>query len=50
MDFVSYENLKKEEVIKWLENILNVDDLKNVLINKIMYQINPNIKQFNLPF
>lgn len=39
--FIEYDNLTKENVVSWLENKLDVDELKQEIANKINQQKNP---------
>jgi hypothetical protein len=48
--FINYEELTKEKVVSWLENILNVEQLKENLAYQIDLQINPITALLNPPF
>jgi hypothetical protein len=40
-DFTSYPDLTKEQVVGWLEAVLDVDSMQENLTNQINLQINP---------
>ena len=40
-NFIEYDNLKKSDVIEWLENKLDVDSMKTNLSNQISKLENP---------
>jgi hypothetical protein len=48
--FTNYEELTKEQVVGWLENILDINQLKESLAYKIDLQINPITATLNPPF
>jgi hypothetical protein len=49
-DFILYENLTENDVITWLEDGLDVDNLQTILINKINLLINPVEATLPLPW
>ena len=48
--FTNYEDLTKEQVVGWLESILDVNQLKEGLAYQIELQINPISAMLNPPF
>lgn len=48
--FTNYEDLTKEQVVGWLESVLDVNQLKEGLAHKIDLQINPITALLNPPF
>lgn len=48
--FVNYDNLTHDVVEGWLENILNVDDLKTMVDEKISLLNNPPIINLPIPW
>jgi hypothetical protein len=48
--FTNYEDLTKEQVVGWLESILDVNQLKEGLAYQIDLQINPTHKTLPPPF
>ena len=48
--FTNYEDLTKEEVVSWLESILDVPQLKENLAYQIELQINPTHATLPPPF
>ena len=49
-DFILYENLTENDVITWLEDGLDVDELQMMLINKMNLIINPVEETLPLPW
>jgi hypothetical protein len=48
--FTAYEELTKEQVVGWLESVLNVPQLKENLEEQINLQANPLTALLNPPF
>jgi hypothetical protein len=48
--FTNYEELTKEQVVSWLESVLDVPQLKENLAHQIDLQINPTHKTLPPPF
>jgi len=48
--FTNYEELTKEQVVGWLESVLDVPQLKENLEEKISLQVNPTHATLNPPF
>ena len=40
-DFVPFENLTKEIVKKWIDDLPDIDDMKNNMVRRINEQVNP---------
>ena len=49
-NYVAYEDLKKEDVVSWIEQLIDVDTLKQTLANIIKLKKNPPIVTDNNPF
>jgi hypothetical protein len=48
--FTNYEELTKEQVVGWLESVLDVPQLKECLAEQINLQANPTHALLNPPF
>lgn len=48
--FTNYQDLTKEQVVGWLESILDVNQLKESLAYQINLQVNPTHAVLPLPF
>ena len=48
--FTNYEELTKEQVVSWLESVLDVSQLKENLEEQINLQANPTHALLNPPF
>lgn len=48
--FIAYDELSKEQVVGWIESLLDVEELKNELAIQIDSQINPTLVILPPPF
>ena len=48
--FTNYDELTKEQVVSWLESVLDVPQLKEYLAEQINLQANPTHALLNPPF